>query len=483
MSASPQPNGRLARSPEASAPTWWLVFVRELTDLWIGGKALILLLLFSLLLGVLTYVMASNSELSLIPPKEMVYETLKTAIGVGIFIGLIIGADSISGERERSTLEALLLTPTSRTQIVLGKFLAAISPWPAALLITIPFLNVLSQGDEVFGQAALYGAILGTVMVPAYVGVGMLVSFWSSNNRNSFFISLGIYILFLVPAQLPGKAQTGVMGQFLQWVNPMAATSHFLSKILVNNFSVGEWGVWLTSPFFFAAVVLGVLFVFAAPGLRLLPGRALPFRPTRGPAPRVAAGATAGLVFVLLGGAGALGRSPALALQGPIGAADAALQIAVDMEHKVLNAGDHIVFNTSVTNSGTRESPPLILAMNIVNLDGAGSPVDPEDWSPQRSQAMETLPPGRTARHAWRVNAILDGDYMVYMVVVPRPGSPQSTTVPVASTGIHLTVMPFTKLNPLGVLPFAIGVPLVLLAGTGYILWRRRRAIAAGEAE
>jgi ABC-2 type transport system permease protein len=486
MSATPALNGRPAGVSGSAAPTWWLVFGRELKDLWIGGKALVMLLLFSILLGVLTYVMASNSELSLIPPKEMVYETLKTAIAVGIFIGLVIGADSISGERERSTLEALLLTPTSRIQIVLGKLLAAVSPWPVAFLITVPFLRVLSQGDEVFGQAVLFGAILGSVMVPAYVGVGMLVSFWSSNNRTSFFTSLGIYILFLVPAQLPGKAQTGPMGQFLQWVNPMAATSHFLSKTLVNNFSVSEYQVWLTSPLFFAAAVMAVLFLYAAPGLRFEPGRELRFRPAR----RKVAGAAAGAALVggLAAALGAFGGSPALALQGPLqgplqGQADTPLHISVDMEQKVLNAGDHILFDTSVTNAGTAESPPLILAMNIINLDGGGSPVDPEDWSPQRTQAMEALGPGRSERHSWRVNAILDGDYMVYMVVVPRPGSPEGTTIPVASSGIHLTVMPYTKLNPSGVLPFAIGVPALLMAGTGYLLWRRRRAIAAAESE
>src|SRR5687767_11122830 len=90
---------------------WWVVFKREFTDLWIGGRALMLLLIYSMLLGVTTYVLASNSELSLIPPKEMVYETLKTAIAAGLFMGLIIGADTLSGERERGTLEALLLTP------------------------------------------------------------------------------------------------------------------------------------------------------------------------------------------------------------------------------------------------------------------------------------------------------------------------------------------------------------------------------------
>ena len=118
-----------------------------------------------------------------------------------------------------------------------------------------------------------WGGLLGTVMVLGYVGVGMLVSFWSGSNKTSYFVSLGIYVLILVPAQLPGKAQTGVAGQFLQWVNPLAATNHFLSKHLVNNITLSEFWVWLESPVAFALIILLVLLVYAAPGLRLETGK------------------------------------------------------------------------------------------------------------------------------------------------------------------------------------------------------------------
>ncbi|MHB8114654.1 MAG: hypothetical protein ACYDHA_14525, partial [Bellilinea sp.] len=95
----------ISRSEGRSLPAWWLIFTRELTDLWVGGKALTLILIYSVLLGIMVYVLSSNSELSLIPPKEMAYETLKNAMAVSLFIALIIGADSLSGERERATFE------------------------------------------------------------------------------------------------------------------------------------------------------------------------------------------------------------------------------------------------------------------------------------------------------------------------------------------------------------------------------------------
>ena len=451
-------------------PTWWLVFSRELADLWIGGKALNLILIYTILLGIMTYVLASNSELSLIPPKEMVYETLKIAIAVSIFIGLVIGSDSLSGERERATLEGLLLTPTSRRQIVLGKFLAAISPWPAALAITAPYLAVLAQGDEILGPAVLWGALLGSVLALAYTGLGMLVSFWSNSNRTSFFVSLGLYILFLVPAQLPGRAQTGATGQFLQWVNPMAAASHFLSKHLVNYRPLSEYWPWLESPVVFAVLVLGLLFLYASPGLRLDAGKKSRFW---------AYWARRAGLLLIAGFMVWLGPSRAKAFQEEQPQGED-LQISIDLEYTLVKTGDKVEFNTLVTNNAAQESPPLIVAMNVINLDAQGDVVDPEDWSPQRTQYIESLASGQAASLAWIINTILDGDYMVYMVVIPEPDGQEATSQAVASSGIHLTVTPFTRLNPGGILPYAIGGPILLLVVILLLYRLRRRSIDTG---
>lgn len=459
-------------------PTWWIVFLREVHELWVGGKAPVLLLVYTMLLGVLTYVMASNSELSLIPPQEMVYETLKGAFGFAIIILMVVGADSISGERERATLESLLLTPTSRREIVIGKFLACITPWPGTLLISIPYLSAISQGNPVFGQAVVWGAITGTILVPAFAGIGMLASFWSNSNKTSYFISLALYVLFLVPTTLPGRAQTGVMGALLQQANPIAATYHFQSKLLVNNRTFGEFWPWLVSPAILALIVYVLLFVYLGPGLRLEAGKASAFWN------RVAR--WIGVRAVVLGAlAGLLAASPARAQDagapGMHGAIPAnPIRIDLDLDYVTVKAGDPVLYNSILTNTGPGKSPPLCIAMNIVNLDAAGDIVDPEDWSPQRTQYLETLEPGASDTLSWRVNAILDGDYLVYMVVIPEPAAKEATSQVVASSGIHLTVTKYTKLNPSGVLPYAIGGPVILTAAIVYLYRRRRRELDTG---
>ena len=469
MSSQEARMDEISRSEGRSLPAWWLIFTRELTDLWIGGKALTLILIYSVLLGIMVYVLSSNSELSLIPPKEMAYETLKNAVAVSLFIALIIGADSLSGERERATFEALLLTPASRRQIITGKFLAGISPWPIAFLIVIPYLNVVAQGDEILGPAILWGGITGTILATAYTGLGMLVSFFSNSNKTSYFVSLGIYILFLVPAQLPGRAQTGAAGQFLQWVNPVAAVNHFLSKYLVNYRTLAEFWTWLIAPTAFMLIVLGLLFLFAAPGLRLEGGRE-----TKRWKMFKRAMAVVGIVLLLVFPTAAPAMARA-ALQTENG-----LQISIDRDYIVVKTGDKVEYNTVVTNNGSTTSAPLIVAMNLINLDAKGDIVDPEDWSPQRTQYLEGLAPGESARLAWIINTILDGDYMVYMVLIDAPTSTETTSHPVASSGIHLTVTPFTRLNPLGVLPYAIGGPVLLGLAIFFVYRLRRKNIDLG---
>lgn len=449
------------------SPGWWIMFLREMSELWILGRALVLLVLFSVLLGITSFLLATNSQLDLIPPKEIVFLMLQIAIAFGLFIGLIIGADSVSGERERSTLEALLLAPTSRRHIILGKFLAGISPWPAALLISSLYVVVLAQGDVVLGQALLWSALLGSILSIGFTGFGTLVSVWSGSNKTSLFISLLVYLLLLIPTQFPGTAQAGGMGQFIKRLNPLEATNQFLEKVLVNNRTPAEMDSWLWAPFLFAAIVLGLLFFFAGPRLQLDGGLGISVR-------RRSLSRVAGLLLAT-GLIMTLDAPSTMAFQMPA----SPLQISINSAYQEVKTGDEIEFTTQVTYSGEEASPPMIVAMNIIKLEGEGDPVDPEDWSPERTQYLDSLAPGQSVNLDWVVNPILAGDYMVYMVVTPKPGNPQETSQPVASSGIHLTVEQFTSLNPSGVLPLAIGIPVVLLLITALVIWLRRRRIDA----
>jgi ABC-2 type transport system permease protein len=437
-------------------------------ELWIGGKALILLLIYSIIVSIMVYVYCFNSELTLIPPREATYEIIKNAMSISLFIGLVIGADSLSGERDRGTLESLLLTSTDRREIVTGKFLAALTQWPAAFIIILPFINILSQVGEIFTPAVVWGGITGTLLVVGFTGLGMLVSFWSASNKISYFFSLGIYALFLVPAQLPGRAENIEEGLFFQWINPLASVNHLLSEHLVNYRPVLENWLWLLAPAVFTLFVMLVLFLYAAPGLRLAPGR------KRG---RLAKYSRTAISLLIAGSViFSLAVSPALASESRQQDYDD-LQLSVDTTVMEVKTGDTLEYSTQVTNNGAAETPPLILAMNIVNVDPEGEVVDPEDWSPERTQYIASLESGASAKNTWVISPILDGNYMVYMALIPEPVEEGKTSEPIVTSGIHLTVMPFNRLHPRDVLPYTIGVPLFLGLLLLIVYSRRRQQI------
>lgn len=458
------------RAVELAVPAWQVLLMKELADLWIGGKALILILVYSILLGSIAYISSVNIELGLVSTPEAVYELLRNVMAVSAFMGLIIGADSLSGERDRATLESLLLTPVNRRHIIIGKLLAGNSIWPAAYIVAIPYLYALAQGHSIVGNAMLWGAISGTVLVLGYAGMGMLISFWSSSNRVSYFVSLGIYAVLLIPAELPGDA-VETLGQFLQWISPMASVSHFLSEYLVNYHPLAEFWTWLISSILLAVLSVLLLLGFTGSTLRLEAGAGIKFwMKLRGALGLLIIAGLIALPFLAL---------PVYAFQADAPQTDKFV-LSVDSEYKLLTTGDEMEFDTTVANNGTEDSPPLIVAMNIINLDEAGEVVDPEDWSPQRTQYIASLAAGKSVVLEWIINPILEGDFMIYMVLIPQPTGSELISHPVASSGIQISVVPFTGLKPAGVLPFAIGEPLILLAITYFVYRHRRQQIDTG---
>src|SRR5574341_517744 len=288
-----------AAASGAASPTWWIVFTRELRDLWVGGKALYLILMYALLLGVYAFVMASNAEVLLLPTREMVVEMVKVSIAVGLFICLIIGADAFSGERDRGTLEGLLLSPASRRQVVLGRVLAATSPWPVAVALAIPYWVLLADSPKMLGQALLWGPLLGSILAPSIAGLAVWVSMWCNSSRTSMLVSLGLFLVMLLPTELMGgpakiqrSAEQWARAELSVWINPVAAPLRFLWKTMANGLPAADLWYWHIMPVLFTVLLLTFLFWYAGPRVRLEPQMARKvrsfwdrLRPARSPAP------------------------------------------------------------------------------------------------------------------------------------------------------------------------------------------------------
>jgi ABC-2 type transport system permease protein len=232
-------SGRVADMTRATtgtgvtSSTAWIVGGREFRDLWRGGRGPVLLLAFSLLLSVMTYLAATNQVLNFLEQREAVNLLLQVAIAVGGLVTLVVSADAVSGERERATLETLLVTPAHRPGILLGKWLAAMSWWVAGYAIILPYLWVLGRGVSVTWSAAFSALLAGTLLAAALSLTGLLISCLAGTNRTSLGAGLLLLLAFFAPTQLPNGPPRGWFGGLLEWLNPVSSALRYSSDVVV----------------------------------------------------------------------------------------------------------------------------------------------------------------------------------------------------------------------------------------------------------
>lgn len=245
---------------------WLVVAEQECRDLWLSGRGLILLFLFSVLLSAITYLTSTNQALNFLEQRESVNLVLQFAVAVGVLATLVVSADGISGERERGTLETLLVTPISRRSIIAGKLIAALSLWFGTFLVSIPYVWVLARGVGILGRALALGLCVGTLVALGLGAIGLLISAACNSNKTSIAASIFLLLILFAPTQLPSGLPQGWFFDVLLRANPVASGLAYISSILVEGHSWTQNLSLLITPLL-TAIIAGGALVFAGPRL------------------------------------------------------------------------------------------------------------------------------------------------------------------------------------------------------------------------
>lgn len=255
----------------AATRAWLVVAGQELRDLWLAGRGLALMFAYAVLLSATAYLVSVNQALNFLEQREAVSLTMQVAVAVGGLLTLLGAADAVSGERERGTLESLLLTPAPRRGLVLGKGVAALSLWAAAYGLSVPYVWYLSRGVGVVTVSLLSGAVVGTLLALFLVGYGLLLSMAANSNRVSLAIGLFTLIALYAPTQMPTAVQNAWAGELLLRGDPFTAGLRYLGRVIIQGHGVGQDVGWLIGPVLLA-IVAPALALGVAGGLRLRAG-------------------------------------------------------------------------------------------------------------------------------------------------------------------------------------------------------------------
>ena len=262
---SPLASGR-PEAPAASA--WRLVAGRELRDLWVSGRGITLVMVAALLFSAVTYLSAREASLNLLDAKEAVHLLVQVVVIIGSLLVMISAADAISGERERRTLEPVLLAPISRRDIAVGKLVAALSLWLATLLVALPYILVLADGPAIVVEALAATAIVGSLIAAGLAGLALLISAFSGSNRLSLASALLAALVLTAPSRVPGITKNS-LGEALLHINPITSGLGGIERIVLHGDSWTQAADWLVSPAV-AAALTAALALALAPRLLVL---------------------------------------------------------------------------------------------------------------------------------------------------------------------------------------------------------------------
>jgi ABC-2 type transport system permease protein len=189
-------------------------------------------------LSVFSLLLVSNTELSLLDNAQAVYMMSSIIIAIALLIAVIRGSDGFAGERERETLETLLITPVSPAEVAIAKLMGLIFSWLVLFIISIPYLWAVGSTGQNLNSALQYLFISGTLLVVIFGGFTLAISARMRTFKGTMSIGLTAFLLSGSPILLGPSLRQSTVGRFIDLLNPFANALNMLDSVIVDSLGV-----------------------------------------------------------------------------------------------------------------------------------------------------------------------------------------------------------------------------------------------------
>ena len=244
---------------------------KEIRAYFASPLAYVVIGLFSVLFGVFYYAILDwfvkqgmqmamgGAPQSLNVNERMIRPLFQNALVLLLFVLPMITMRTYAEEKRSGTMELLLTSPITDVEILVGKFLGALSLYAAMLGVTLVYMLVLFRfGTPEWKPIAT--AYLGLLLFGGcFVSVGMLVSSFTKNQIVAGMMTFVVFLLLWVIDWLASSA-TGLFGASAgpvieEVLNYLSITQHFDdfgkgiidTKHLVFYVSFITFGLFLTA--------------------------------------------------------------------------------------------------------------------------------------------------------------------------------------------------------------------------------------------
>lgn len=171
-----------------------VIFKRELNSYFATPLAYVFILIFLVLAGVFTFYLGGffergQADLSaFFSFHPWLYLFLVPAIAMRLW----------AEERKSGSIELLMTLPVTRSEAVVGKFLAAWAFAGIALLLTFPMIVTVNYLGEPDNGAIFTGYLGSWLLAGCYLAIGSCMSALAKNQVIAFILAVSVCFLFIV---------------------------------------------------------------------------------------------------------------------------------------------------------------------------------------------------------------------------------------------------------------------------------------------
>ncbi len=232
---------------------------KEIQEDFRSARGAFFLVVAALVLSVFAVLLVSNTELSLLDNAQAVYLMAGLVIALAALVAVLRGSEGFAGERERETLETLLLTPATGHRLAWAKLLGILFSWLILFILAIPYLWAVGSAGQNLLPALWYLFITGTLIVLILGGPALAFSARMKSFKGVLSLGLTLLLLLGSPVVLGPSLRQSAVGRILDLANPLAGTLNTLDSVIIDSQGVALQLVRLTIMIAYSLAVLWFL--------------------------------------------------------------------------------------------------------------------------------------------------------------------------------------------------------------------------------
>jgi ABC-2 type transport system permease protein len=227
----------------------WIIWQKELRSYFVSPIAYLLLAMFAVIFGfffwnIVGYFVFTGMESQMrgemfpMNVNEQVIRPLLSNVGViGLFFIPMITMRLFSEEKRSGTIELLVTSPVRDGEIILGKWLAALSLYGVLLLLTaLNFVFLFKYGNPDWKPLAI--GYLGLLLqAGALLAIGMFISTLTKNQIIAGAATFGVCLLLWVLEWVSGY-ETATWAQVLSYISVVTHIGSFSKGLLDSKDAV-----------------------------------------------------------------------------------------------------------------------------------------------------------------------------------------------------------------------------------------------------